>query len=99
MEDILLKLLTFAYAGVAITGLLAYLPTLKELYFDKNSSVNIKTYATWSFGGAVATLYCIFILHDLLLLLFTIGETTFCITALLLAIRNKRFRKKEKNKI
>ena len=38
MTDIYLQILTVAYAGVSITGVLGYVPTIKELWYDKKQS-------------------------------------------------------------
>ena len=71
MNDIFLQILTVAYAGVSITGLLGYMPTIKELWYDKKQSATLLSYVIWFIGSVVSFLYGLFIIKDLLFIIFT----------------------------
>ena len=73
MREILLKLLIFCYGGTIIIDVIAYWPTIKDLY-NKKPSANIASYVLWSAANGIAFAYSVFILPDLL---FRIVSGTF----------------------
>ena len=66
MKELLLQVLIIAYAGVSVVSLIAYWPTIRDLY-RKKPSANINSYILWTVASGVAFLYSLFILSDLLL--------------------------------
>ncbi|MFA5887451.1 MAG: hypothetical protein WC852_01960 [Candidatus Nanoarchaeia archaeon] len=89
MKEILLQILVIAYASVGIITLLGYMPTIKDLYHRKKMSANIFSYAIWTFCAAVAFLYSIFILPDLLFIIVSGLGFIGCAIVLLLALSLK----------
>lgn len=69
MKELLLQILTIAYAGVGVVGFIAYWPTIKDLYRHKKPSANVPSYILWTATAAIAFLYGIFILPDLLFII------------------------------
>ena len=66
MKELLLQLLIITYASVSVIGIVAYWPTIKDLY-RKKPSANINSYILWTVGSGIGFLYSLFILSDLLL--------------------------------
>lgn len=66
MRELLLNVLIIVYASVAVIGLIAYWPTIKDLY-RKKPSANINSYMMWTVTSGIGFLYTLFILSDLLL--------------------------------
>lgn len=66
MEDILLTLLISAYAITGIVDIIAYWPTIKDLYYYKKPSANFRSYFIWAITSFIAFMYSLFILQDLL---------------------------------
>jgi hypothetical protein len=66
MKELLLNILIVAYGAVGVVGLIAYLPTIKDLYHHQKPSANIASYALWTFTGGIGFLYSLFILPDFL---------------------------------
>lgn len=66
MKEFLLHLLIITYASVGVIGLIAYWPTIRDLY-QKKPSANINSYMLWTVGSGIGFLYSLFILSDLLL--------------------------------
>ena len=54
MAELFLKLLSIAYAGVGAATLVAYLPTIKDLYVHKKPSANIMSYAIWTITSGIS---------------------------------------------
>ena len=67
MKDILLKTLVIAYGVTAVVDIVAYWPTIKDLYYHKKASANISSFLLWTITTGIAFLYSIFILSDILL--------------------------------
>ncbi len=68
MSDTFLSILTLLYGGVALITLIAYYPTVHDLYRHKKPSANISTYVLWTVASGIGFLYGIFILPDVLFL-------------------------------
>lgn len=66
MKEFLLNVLIIVYASVSAIGIIAYWPTIKDLY-RKKPSANINSYILWTVGSGIGFLYSLFILSDLLL--------------------------------
>ena len=66
MKELLLHLLIIAYASVGVIGIIAYWPTIRDLY-RKKPSANINSYILWTATSGIGFLYSLFILSDLLL--------------------------------
>jgi len=65
MSGILLQALIVAYASVGVITIIAYWPTIKDLY-HKKPSANMSSYVLWTAASGIAFLYSLFILPDLL---------------------------------
>lgn len=93
MTEILLRILTVAYAGVGVVSLIAYWPTIKDLYHHKKPSANITSYMIWTATSGIAFLYSLFILPDFLFRFVSSVNFGSCAVVLLLSIRLKNDRK------
>lgn len=89
MEQIFLQLLTVSYASVGVLGKLGYWPTIKDLYYHKKPSANIKTYALWSLTTAVVCLYALFVLNDFWFRLVAVLDFLSCFTIFMLSANLK----------
>ena len=89
MQKLLLQILTIAYAGAGVLGLVAYWPTIKDLY-HKKASANIPSYILWVIATGISFLYGLIILPDLLFILVSGMNFAACLVVLLLRIRLKR---------
>ena len=83
---LLLNLLSILYGLAGIINLLAYLPTVKDLFYKKPSA-NISTYILWTTATLIAFLYGIFILKDMLYLLVSGVNFVACSLILGLIVR------------
>jgi len=90
ISDILLKLLILAYAGVGVANIVAFWPTIKDLYFHKKKSANIHSYLIWTICGAIAFLYGVFVLQDTLYLIISGANLICCALILFLSIGLKK---------
>ena len=89
MEELLLQIIIIAYGGVGIVGLIAYWPTIKDLYYHKKVSANAVTFAMWTATTSVTFLYSLFILPDLLFRVVSGLNLIACLIVLSLCIRLK----------
>ena len=89
MKEILLQTLTIAYAGVGVVALIAYWPTIKDLYYHKKPSANTVSYILWTTTTGIAFLYSLFILPDLLFRIVSGINFGACALVLFLRIRLK----------
>ena len=89
MTEILLQFLIILYASVGIVATIGYLPTIKDLWFKKKKSANIKSYAIWTFCSGITFLYAIFILPDLLFKIVSGLNFISCVLILVLSISLK----------
>ena len=92
MKEVLLQVLTLAYAFVGVVSIFAYWPTLKDLY-DHKPSANIKSYLVWTMTSFVSFLYSIFLLSDWLILFIFGINFIFCVVVVLLVFRIKKMSK------
>lgn len=69
MKEILLKILIVAYGATAIIDIIAYWPTIKDLWIHKKPSANIQSFALWTLATGVSFLYGIFVIQDLLFII------------------------------
>ena len=90
MREILLLALIIAYAGVNVVSLIAYWPTIRDLYFHKKPSANITSYILWTITTGVTLLYALFILPDLLFRIGAVISFGACATILILTVRLKK---------
>ncbi|MDP3734014.1 MAG: hypothetical protein Q8R37_02195 [Nanoarchaeota archaeon] len=88
MKEILLQLIIIAYAFDGIIGIIAYWPTIKDVYYNKPSA-NKRSYLIWTITGGTALLYSIFILSDFLLRVLTALNFLACATIYILSVRIK----------
>ena len=65
MREIFTQILAVAYGGVGVVGIVAYWPTIKDL-FNNKPSANIFSYFLWTLTSTVTLLYGLFVLRDLL---------------------------------
>ncbi|MFH1822255.1 MAG: hypothetical protein ABH830_00985 [Patescibacteria group bacterium] len=89
MKNILIQLLIIAYGGVGVVSIIAYWPTIKDLYYLKKSSANILSYILWTATGGIAFLYSLFILPDPLFIFVSGMNFGACALVLSLSIRLK----------
>ncbi|MFH1230221.1 MAG: hypothetical protein V1709_01855 [Planctomycetota bacterium] len=89
MKDILVWALTVAYGTTGIIGLIAYWPTIKDLYYHKKPSANIVSYILWTATSGIAFLYALFILPDMLFIIVSGMSFAACGFVLCLSIRLK----------
>lgn len=92
MIALLTSLLILAYGLTGVVGVLAYWPTIVDLYHHKKPSANVSSYLLWTLTGAIAFLYSLFILPDLLFQIVS-GLNFFCcalIFFLAIGLRKKK---------
>jgi len=89
MEEIALRIIMMAYGGVGIISLIAYWPTIKDLYYNKKASANISSYILWTITYGITSLYSLFVLPDLLFRLVSGANFAACGTVLFLSVRLK----------
>jgi len=89
MNNTLVNLLILAYASTGIVATLGYWPTIKALYEDKSANTNIPSYIVWTFTQAIAFMYVIVIVPDLLLIIVTGISFVSCVLILILSIELK----------
>lgn len=88
MEKLLIELLIIAYGAMSVVNLIAYWPTIKDLW-HKKPSANLASYRIWTFQYVVTLLYAIFILQDLLFITITICNLIACGVIWVLTFRLK----------
>jgi hypothetical protein len=66
MEEIFINVLSLAYGLVGVIGILAYWPTIVDLYHHKKLSANVMSFIMWTFSEGIAFMYSLFVLDDLL---------------------------------
>ena len=86
MKEIMLQIIRVAYASVGVIGLMAYWPTIKDLYYKKPSA-NTTSYVLWTTTAVISVLYSVFILSDLLFRLVAGMNFFACASVLFLRIR------------
>ncbi len=64
MKEVLITSLSSAYAVVGLLGLLAYMPTIFDLFRGKGT-VNAWTYSFWLVASLVAALYFLIVIEDI----------------------------------
>ena len=86
MKEILLKVLIIAYASVSVIRIIAYWPTIKDLYLRKKASANITSFSLWSVTSGITFLYSLFILSDFLFRVVSFIGFILCVIVLFLSI-------------
>jgi len=86
IEQILLQTLIIAYGATGIVSIIAYWPTIKDLYYHQKPSANIPSYVLWTATGGIAFLYSVFILPDLLFIIVSGLGFLACLIVLLLSL-------------
>jgi len=86
MKELLIKIITIAYGGVGVLGLMAYWPTIKDLYRHKKPSANIASYALWTTTSSITFLYSLFVLPDFLFRLVSGMNLGACSIVLFLSV-------------
>jgi hypothetical protein len=87
MQEVFLKILIICYGATAVANIVAYWPTIKDLYFNKKPSANIASYFIWTISTGIAFLYAIFILPDMLFII--VSGTFFVSNAIVLYLSIK----------
>jgi len=83
VNHLLLSILSVAYVFLAgVINIVAYLPTIKDLYHHKKASANVHSYWLWTLTGAITLLYSLFILPDLLFIIVSLLNFLACIIVL-----------------
>lgn len=93
MKEIVLYVIAIAYAGTGITGIVAYWPTIKDLYHHKKPSANVDSYILWTATGGIAFLYSLFILPDPLFIIVSGLNFGACALVLFLSVNLKNNKK------
>ncbi len=87
MKELLLQILIFSYASLAIIETIAYWPTIKDLYYHKKQSANTKSYMLWTGTNGIALPYAIFILPDTLFRIISGLSFSACAIILILSLK------------
>lgn len=85
----LITTIIFAYASTGVIGIIAYIPTVKDLK-NKIASANSSSYGLWSLTYGISFLYAIFVVSDLLLSIITGIHFVACGLIALFASKLKR---------
>lgn len=88
MKELLLQIIIIAYAFDGLIGIIAYWPTIKDVYHNK-ASANKTSYLIWTITSGTALLYSIFILPDFLLRMVTGLNFLACAAIYILSLRLK----------
>lgn len=96
MSELLIKVLVAAYAATAIVDILAYWPTIKDLYKHKKPSANASSYGVWTITTGTGFLYSLFVLPDILLQIVTGTMFISNLIIVVLTLRLQREHKKSK---
>jgi hypothetical protein len=88
MEDQFIYILSWFYGISGFITLLAFVPTMIDLW-NKKPSANISTYIIWSSTTSVVSLYGFFVLQDLLFNIVINLQFLACIIVLILRLRLK----------
>jgi hypothetical protein len=83
MKEVLIKLIIGAYACAGAVAIIAYLPTVRDL-FNKKPSANSVTFLLWTLSTGVSLLYSLFVLDDLLFRI--VSGINFCSCAIILVL-------------
>lgn len=87
METII-TIITYLYAITGIISIIGYLPTIRDL--TKNvASANLNSYVIWTFCTAIAFLYALLVISDLLLEIMIGLNLVCCIAITMLALKVK----------
>lgn len=78
-----------AYAGMGGVAILAFAPTIKDLWIEK-SGVNSTTYLVWLTNAVIGSLYALFIVGDFVMLLISSFYALCCCIVLSLNWRFNR---------
>jgi hypothetical protein len=92
MTEIFTSLLLLAYALMGGVAILAFGPTIKDLWVEK-SGVNSTTYLVWLMNATIGSLYALFIVGDFVMLLISSLYAVCCCIVLSL---NWRFEKRNR---
>ncbi|MCB0428375.1 MAG: hypothetical protein KDD18_08725 [Mangrovimonas sp.] len=90
MENLLLKTLVFTYGASSFISLIAYWPTIKDLYLHKKPCANIASFFMWSSTSGIEFFYALFILPDTLLRVVSGINFFACLMVLYLSFNVKR---------
>jgi hypothetical protein len=89
MNQLLLQSLIISYGAVGVVSVLAYWPTIKDLYHHQKPSANITSYVLWSITTGISFLYSIFIVPDTLFIIVSGCYFVGCFAILLLILHLK----------
>jgi hypothetical protein len=87
MHELIIQTLSFCYSIGGVICLIAYWPTIKDLYIHKKPSANNATYAMFIFYAASAFLYSIFVLPNLLFSVMSAINLLCCTVVLVLNLK------------
>jgi hypothetical protein len=90
MKEILINSIIIAYGLVGIVNIVAYWPTIKDLYHHKKASANTTSFYIWTVAAVITLLYSIFILPDPLFIIVSAINLAADLTVLILSIILKR---------
>lgn len=99
MKELFLEGLTTSYAFAGIVCCVAYFPTIKDLYLQKNASANTTTYLLWTITALITLLYSFFILPDTLFRIISVANFILCALILYLSLRKPIHSKTRSKKI
>lgn len=91
MEEIFKNILSIAYGTVGLLGIIAYWPTITDLYLHKKLSANVLSFILWTFSEGIAFMYSLFVLNDILFRLVSGIHFLACLIILILSynLKNK----------
>lgn len=85
----MVNILIMSYGTVGIVSVLAYWPTIKDLYHHQKPSANITSYVLWSLTNGVSFLYSLYIVPDSLFIFVSGCYFLGCFAILLLTLHLK----------
>jgi len=90
MKVLLLQILSIAYGGVGVIGVIAYWPTIKDLHVHKKPSANMASYGLWTLTTGITFLYSVFILPNPLFIFVSVMNFLMCALVLFLSVILKK---------
>ncbi len=81
-------IIIYLYASTGIIATIGYFPIIRDLT-KKTASANINSYIIWTFCNAIAFLYALLVVSDLLLEIVTGLNFASCAIIMILALKLK----------
>lgn len=86
----LIKLITITYGVSGFIMLVSYLPQIRKSILHKGAGVSVSAWLGWCFTSASALFYAMFVVHDLLFSVLSLGHLIACSVITIIGVINKQ---------